>query len=448
MKQLYLAAFIGLLFSGGFAHALTLQDAIGSAEKIDPQVQSALASSEAALAGIQIARSRLLPVIQGVGSYGRTNQTANRVDPILGSFTQQFINSTPNSQVFLRQALFNMASWAGLSVSELQNEFGLIRLAAAYGDLWLRVSNSWLDLVAAQETLDIQTKAERFMTQVALQAQKSYEAGVTTKDTALEAKAQLAFVRSNAIEARLILAARQRGFLALTGMEPLRVQQAHMNFSKKYKTLIGTEQAFQQKVNEFSPEIAAAKMTEEIKRMQLKQVRAGSTPTVDFFTSYQQTQNSNINQINLGVISTQASVQVTIPFYSGGLYVGQERQAAAFVDLASADVRASELRITTAVHSFWATQQAQIDRVVALEEMVVAGQEVVNAYQMGVKAGLRSWSDVANAEVVLTRRRVDQVNAIASMLKAQAQLLAFLPVTDESWSSWLNGLAFEVKRAN
>jgi outer membrane protein TolC len=256
----------------------------------------------------------------------------------------------------------------------------------------------------------------------------------------------LAFVRSNAIEARLILAARQRGFLALTGMDTLRVQQAHLNFSKKYKTLIGTEQAFQQKVNEFSPEIAAAKMTEGIRRMQLKQARAGSAPTVDFFTSYQQTQNSNINQINLGVTSTQASVQVTIPFYSGGLYVGQERQAAAFVDSASADVRASELRITTAVHSFWATQQAQIDRVVALEEMVVAGQEVVNAYQMGVKAGLRSWSDVANAEVVLTRRRVDQVNAIGGLLKAQAQLLAFLPVTDEYWHSWLNSLAFEVKR--
>jgi NADP-dependent 3-hydroxy acid dehydrogenase YdfG len=65
---------------------------------------------------------------------------------------------------------------------------------------------------------------------------------------------------------------------------------------------------------------------------------------------------------------------------------------------------------------------------------------------MAVVAGLKSWSDVANSEVVLTRRRVDQVNAIAQLLKAQAQLLSFLPVTDESWHMWLNSLAFEVKK--
>jgi outer membrane protein TolC len=75
-------------------------------------------------------------------------------------------------------------------------------------------------------------------------------------------------------------------------------------------------------------------------------------------------------------------------------------------------------------------------------------QEVVNAYRMGVAAGLKSWADVANSEVVLTRRRVDQVNAIATLLKAQAQLLSNLPVTDESWAVWLNTLAFEVKKVN
>jgi outer membrane protein TolC len=116
------------------------------------------------------------------------------------------------------------------------------------------------------------------------------------------------------------------------------------------------------------------------------------------------------------------------------------------VQSAAADVRAAELRLNTAIHTSWATQGAQLERAIAVEEMVVAGQEVVNAYLMGVKAGLKSWSDVANAEVVLTRRRVDQVSAIASLLKAQAQLLAYLPVTDENWHVWLNGLAFETKR--
>jgi outer membrane protein TolC len=164
------------------------------------------------------------------------------------------------------------------------------------------------------------------------------------------------------------------------------------------------------------------------------------------YGSYQQTQNYNINQIGLGVISSQVAVQVTIPFYSGGLYEGQERQAAAYLQSASADIKASELRLLTAIQTYWATQEAQIDRAQAVQEMVGSGQEVVNAYRMGVAAGVKSWSDVANAEVILTRRRVDQVNAIGSLLKAQAQLLANLPVNDEAWNQWLNSMKFEVKK--
>lgn len=445
MHKRLLVLACGLAFLHGGAHALTLKEAIASAEKIDPQVQSALANSDAARAGIQISRSKLLPIVQGVGSYGRTNQTSNQIDPNLGLYSQKYVNSTPNSQLYLKQALFRMADWVGLGASELQNEFGLIKLAGAYGDLWLRVSNAWFDLIAAQETLDVQTAAERSMTQVALQAQKSYEAGIATKDAALESKAQLAFVRSNAIEARLNLAARQKSFEALTGIEMSVIQKMHLNFSKKYRLIAGNEKNFAEKVNETAPDITSAKMAEGIRRLQLKQARYGSTPTVDLFGSYQQTQNYNINQIGLGVISTQAAVQITIPFYSGGLYEGQERQAAAYVESASADVRAAELKLKTAVHTFWATQEAQMDRAVAVQEMVLAGQEVVNAYRMGVAAGLRSWSDVANSEVVLTKRRVDQVNALAQLLKAQAQLLSYLPVNDESWYVWLNTLAFETK---
>ena len=435
------------LVFGGNVNALTLKEAILSSEKIDPIVQSALANSDAARAGIQVARSKLMPLLQGVGSYGRTNQTANNLDPNAGLYTTKYINSTPNSQVSLKQALFHMADWAGLGTSELQNEYGLMKLAGAYGDLWLRVSSAWFDLVAAQETLDIQTEAERSMTVVAQQAQRAYEAGIGTKDSALEAKAQLAFTHSNAVEAKLNLAARQKGFESLTGIDFVTLQNTHLNFTKKYKLLAGNSKTFIEKVNTSAPEILSAKLAEAIRRMQLKQARFGSYPTVDLYGSYQQTQNYNINQIGLGVISSQAAVQVTIPFYSGGLYEGQERQAAAMVEGASADVKAAELKLGTGVQTFWATQEAQVDRAVAVQEMVNAGQEVVNAYRMGVSAGVKSWSDVANAEVILTKRRVDQVTALSGLLKAQAQLLSFLPVTDESWNGWLNAMTFETKRA-
>ncbi len=447
-KKLLSVACMSLLGLNGLAHGLTLKESIASAEQIDPIVQGVLANKDASQAGIQIAKSKLLPLVQGVGSYGRTNQTSNQVDPNLGVYSQKYVNSTPSSQVYLKQAIFHAADWVGLSASELQYEFSLLKLAGAYGDLWLRVSNAWFDLIAAQETLDIQMEAERSMTQVALQAQKSYEAGVGTKDSALEAKAQLAFVHSNAVEAKLNLAAREKSYIALTGIDQVTLSKSHLNFTKKYKLLAGSAKTFTDKVNISAPDILSAKLAEDIRRMQLKQARLSSYPTVDLYGSYQQTQNNNINQIGLGVISSQAAVQVTIPFYSGGLYAGQERQAAAYLESASADIKAAELRLLTAVQTYWATQEAQVDRAVAVQEMVGAGQEVVKAYRMSVVAGLKSWSDVANSEVVLTKRRVDEVNAISALLKAQAQLLSYLPVTDESWYAWMNALTFEVKNVS
>jgi outer membrane protein TolC len=444
MQKRLLVLACTLAFSGA-AHALNLKEALASAEQIDPTVQGALANSNAAQAGIEVARSKLLPSVQGVGSYGRTNQTSTQADLFGNMYGQKYINSTPNSQVYLKQALFHPAEWAGLNASQLQNEYGLAKLAGAYGDLWLRVSTAWFDLVAAQETLDIQLDAEHSMTQVATQAQKSYEAGIGTKDSALESKAQLAFTHSNVVEAQLTLAARQKSFAALTGIDLQTIMNSHVKFTNKYRLLPGNERRFIEKANDESPEIVANRLTEELRRMQLKQARYGSYPTVDLYGSYQQTQNANINQIGLGVVSSQVAVQVVIPFYSGGLYEGQERQAAAYLEAASADIKASELKLSTTVQAYWATQESQIDRAKAVQEMVSSGQEVVNAYRMGVTAGLKSWSDVANAEVVLTRRRVDQVSALSALLRAQAQLLANLPVNAEDWQVWINTLSFETK---
>jgi outer membrane protein TolC len=312
-----------------------------------------------------------------VGSYGRTNQTATQADAFGNLYGQKFITSTPNSQIYLKQALFHMADWAGLNASQLQNEYGLAKLAGAYGDLWFRVSNAWFDLIAAQETLDIQLDAERSMTQIALQAQKSYEAGIGTKDSALESKAQLAFTHSNVVEAQLTLAARQKSFSALTGVDMQTLLNSHVKFTNKYRLLPGNEKLFIQKANEESPDLVAARLTEELRRMQLKQARYGSYPTVDLYGAYQQTQNANINQIGLGVISSQVNVQVVIPFYSGGLYEGQERQAAAYLESASADIKAAELKLNTGVQTYWASQEAQVDRAKAVQEMVSSGQEVV-----------------------------------------------------------------------
>lgn len=418
------------------ASAGTLKEAIINAEKQDPTLNISVANKDAAYAGIDIARAKLLPNISAQGTYNSTNYITTY--PGTAKPSVETKATATNSQLYFRQALFRLRDWKGLSISELQYDYSNYKLASSFSDLWLRVANAWFDLVSAQEVVNVQLEAIRAIDLVAKQSQRSYEAGQGTKDAAYESKAQLALVKSNLVEAEGILDSRQRAFEKLTGISYQNMRVHKLPLPNQLRKMMIDRRSYIDKALVESPDILAARTAELIRREQLKQVSADHYPTLDIIGSVTRTENDNVNQLGYKVNSSAIGVQLVVPIFSGGGISAQEKQAAAYAVASESERMALEIKLKTEIDAQWSNQESTLVRVEANQDLVNAALESTRAMRMGLKAGIKSWADVGNSELLLARRRVDFFNSIAQFKKIQARLLGYLSVSDRYWDIWLS----------
>ncbi|MBU3646613.1 MAG: hypothetical protein FGM56_00840 [Limnohabitans sp.] len=88
----------------------------------------------------------------------------------------------------------------------------------------------------------------------------------------------------------------------------------------------------------------------------------------------------------------------------------------------------------------WASQAGLLERTQAARSLVVAAQEQRRSAELGLAKGLRTWTDLSNADLLLARRSSDLVNLQATLFKTQARILSLLPVQTPAWQEWVNSL--------
>jgi hypothetical protein len=69
---------------------------------------------------------------------------------------------------------------------------------------------------------------------------------------------------------------------------------------------------------------------------------------------------------------------------------------------------------------------------------MLSAKEQKKAALFGVSTGLRTWSDVSNAELLLARRASDLIGIQTNLYKIQSRILSLLPSSDEAWQAWVN----------
>ncbi|MDE2132846.1 MAG: TolC family protein, partial [Betaproteobacteria bacterium] len=160
-------------------------------------------------------------------------------------------------------------------------------------------------------------------------------------------------------------------------------------------------------------------------------------PTVDFVASKSWAQNDTVFTINQHYTVLGAGVQVNIPLYDGGGLSATQRQAELSAVASREDLRAQQAKLDTQLESDWAGAQASLERARSAQLLWQAAIEQKKAVEMGLKSGLRTWGDVAQADILIARRASDFLNYAAGVLHAQARLLSTLPVTENIWEPWV-----------
>jgi outer membrane protein TolC len=122
--------------------------------------------------------------------------------------------------------------------------------------------------------------------------------------------------------------------------------------------------------------------------------------------------------------------------YAGGGLEASKRQAVATYEASIADREALAIKIQNQFDSDWATQEGLIQKANASRGLILAAQEQKRSAELGVKKGLRTWTDVSNAELLLSRRTSDLNYTLLNLFKLQSRILALLPTDDPAWEEW------------
>jgi protease secretion system outer membrane protein len=416
-----------------------LVDAVTAAQARDPGLQSASFNREAARQNIWIAGARLLPSISYQESRQNTNQTTTQ-ETTLGPQARDFVGQSFNKQVSLRQGVIRARDVEGYRQGHMQAEYGEQKYISAQSELWSRTAAAWLDVLAARSMVEVYSRAVKSVAESSRQESRRYDLGDGTKDTRAEAVAQLTQARAMLLDADLSLKARERAYELLTALPSEALGRRHLPPETATRLEPNQRDELWALVLSSAPELHAAQTAQNISLSRANQALYDHLPTLDLVASASSAQNDTTNTLGYRYTNRQVGAQLVVPLFSGGGMAATRRQAYATYEASVADRESLLMRIETQFMGDWASQAGLLERTLAARSLVTAAQEQRSSAELGLAKGLRTWTDLSNADMLLARRFSDLINLQVTFFKTQARILSLVPVQTPAWQEWVDRL--------
>ena len=415
----------------------------------DPVFNSAkysyLAGKEKLWQGLSV----LLPQVAAVGSETKNNLTpkgAAEVPLKSRAWT-----------VKLTQPLFNWDRWEQFRQGDMASGIAEAQYAAAEQDLVLRVTEAYFNVLNAQDTLNLTRNKKVLINEQLEQAKRNFEVGTATiTDTheaqsrydlviaqELAAEADLLIKRSAleqltgkpignvktlSTEAKIEIVAKQRKIKLKNNTKPTKVNIENAVAVQPDQTI----QDWVKQAEEVSYNIIASKLAYEVANKDTNRAIAGHAPYVDLIA--QRGYNDSESASGLGATyksySTQATIQVTIPLFSGGYTQSAVREKSALANKALADYENTRRSIAQATRQAYLGFNNGLAQVKAYEAAEISALSALESNKLGYEVGVRINIDVLNAQDTLFTTRRDLAKARYDTilnglrLKAQAAVLS------------------------
>jgi outer membrane protein len=405
--QILVAAALGALSLQG-ALAANLLGVYRDALESDPAWQAARSSYTAGQEKLPQARAGYLPNVSLSG-------TAYSIDSTRSGIPDQNYNASTYT-VTLTQPLFRWQNWIAIDQAKqqlLQNEAGL---ESARQDLILRVSQSYFDVLLAQDNVALSGAQKIAISEQLAQAKRNFEVGTATIVDTLEAQASYDQSAAKEIADLNDLEVKRQALRQIIGKvpdtltplrEPLKLNEPKPNKIEDWVASAG----------ESSYTVAVSRAAYEIAKQQVDSAKAGHYPTLDFNASYTGNRNpsstfgSLVSGISPYAESGQVGIILSLPIYAGGGTQSKVREALALRDKAEQDLETTRRAVAQAVRQNFLFVTNGITGVAALERALASSQSKLDSTILGRDVGVRTSVDVLNAQQQLfqTRRDLQQV---------------------------------------
>lgn len=394
-----------------------------SALEQDPILLQAKARYQAILQNKPLARSALLPQLNGSLSY---------TDDDLQSMNRQA------AVVSLSQSLYRHDNWLNLSKSEKLIQQSEFSLRQSQLELMTRVVSTYFSVREAMDNLNFVEAQKASIKQELEKTRHQLEVGISAITNLHEAQAQYDAVVAQEITAQNAIELAKENLREITGqyyssLDGLNTEQ--FSPPKLSPNRVDNWLALAEKSN---PILLQQKLSMAIAKQDIDIAQAGHLPNANLSANYtwadgeadvmnsQANANQTVKTNNDGLSWT---VSVNVPIYSGGNTSARTKQARQEYVVASQQLNQAHRQVIKQVRSAYNDVNASLAQISALKQAVVSAQSALKATKAGFSVGTRTLVDVLDSTQVLysakrnlASARYTYINAILGLKNAAGVL--------------------------
>ncbi len=386
-----------------------LQDLYRQALKQNPDFAAAQAALEAGKEHKNIGRAELLPNISMTLEASPTHfeQSVKSMDQNQNVIGTQSANYNYNSQIGqlrLTQPLFDLERFAAYRVGETQTDLAKAVFVEARQKIILQVAEAYFNYLLALDNLDLARSEKKAVAAQEVQVAYQFKIGVATLTDVEETKARHQLTEARELTALNTLAIKHKELEKIIGpISPeklLGVGSFPLNRPEPDDMKVWIDAARKQNL-----QVQIQQHKVRLAEYKRDQAIAGYYPRLNLTASLQKSNDPNYYADRDETY--KVGVQLNWPLYEGGRVSASSRQTASLRDQAKheleASVRASEILVSQAFLGI----VNGIALITAFKQAVKSGEITVQGMEAGQRAGLRTNTDVLNAQKQLFEIRRD-----------------------------------------
>lgn len=419
----------------GAVTAQTLTEALSSAYSTNPTLNIERAQLRGVDEGIAIARSGNRPVVQGTFNYldqtTRTDGTNGRVISTLDQETQQQntvrvgnVNATNGVRSYafnirLDQPIFNgFQTRNSIRQSESAVQAGRADLQNTEQDVLFATAVAFLDVVQNRQIVQLRENDVQFLGEQVRAAQDRFDVGEGTRTDVSQSEAQRAQSLTALNFAQANLANAEAAFRRQSGLVAQNLRDNY-NVERLLPTTLAVALEIGQRAH---PAIIASLHNVDVNIFNVATLEGQALPTVSAFAQASSTFEPSTSVDR----SDQASfgINVTVPFYQGGLVSAQVRQAKENLGAARIQVDLNRDIIRQSIATAWAAYQSSVRSIFNAQTGVFSGQLALQGVLEEQRVGQRTTLDVLDQQSDLIVAQVTLVQALRDRDANAFQLLS------------------------
>ena len=414
------AGWVALQPVSAAAAGLSLTAAYDASRLNDPTLKSAGHTFDASQQEEAIGFGGLLPQVSLSSRYG----SGGRTD---GGSDNGYVNSNDyqanNMTLAAQQPLYDKGRWAAYQEGKARGRLGVQQFDAASQSLYDRVAKAYFDVARAENEIKLIAQQKAAINGLVVQSQKLYQSGqgaVTDIDEA-QARLDLVVAQEAEAQARRIAAMRAlsgRASVPIDDIQPMREELAASSpippeQDLPYWTAIARDA---------SPELAARLAAMKVAEAQADSQRAGHYPTLSLTTQLTRRETRQYQELDPRQDTYYVGVQLDIPLYRGGSVRASVAKAEAQLAGAQSDYDVQRQQLAEDIETDYLGVVAGYAKSKAMQRAVESNQRALTSTEKGFQGGVRSTTDILDAQQRVFQARRDLLTNKLDMLQSYVSL--------------------------